>query len=444
MSKYTDFYPSKVGSSFPYTGSAHITGSLAVTGSADFSYAVAGGGTVGGGWSTGGNMIIAREALTGVGTQAAALGFGGQVTPATINATEEYNGTAQTWSPGGNLISGRVYAGAGTQAAALAFGGRDPVVTNATEEYNGTAQTWSAAPSNMIIARFALAGAGTQVAALAFGGYTSLNVTEEYNSGTWSAAPANMINGRRALGGVGTQTAALAFGGYIPPFTGGIKDFTEEYSSGAWTTGGPLPVGNYTIKGAGTQTAGLAFGGLAPGRTPATSEYNSSIWSAAPANMIIATYNAGTAGTQTSALSFSGQAIGVTTATQEWGASPTPSSFVNGFNFSNSTGITTVKALVQTSAAKHKTNIEPLGSQMSKIGALRPVRYNWKNRSTPEEIGFIAEEVQKIYPELVGKDSNGKISGINYAKMVSVLVKSVQEQQNEIDSLNNELDNLIK
>ena len=81
---------------------------------------------------------------------------------------------------------------------------------------------------------------------------------------------------------------------------------------------------------------------------------------------------------------------------------------------------------------------------MSKIGALRPVRYNWKNRSTPEEIGFIAEEVQKIYPELVGKDSNGKISGINYAKMVSVLVKSVQEQQNEIDTLNNELDNLTK
>ena len=41
MSKYTDFYPSKVGSSFPYTGSAFITGSLAVTGSADFTYALA-------------------------------------------------------------------------------------------------------------------------------------------------------------------------------------------------------------------------------------------------------------------------------------------------------------------------------------------------------------------------------------------------------------------
>ena len=194
------------------------------------------------------------------------------------------------------------------------------------------------------------------------------------------------------------------------------------------------------LAGSGTQAAALAFGGADPVATAATEEYNSGIWSAAPSNLSIQRPYLGGAGTQQAALAFGGLSTG---ATEEFGASgaPTPT---NGFNFDSVTGDTTVLALVQTSAAKHKTNIEPLGSQMSKIGALRPVRYNWKNRSTPEEIGFIAEEVQKIYPELVGKDSNGKISGINYAKMVSVLVKSVQEQQNEIDSLNNELDNLIK
>ena len=442
MSKYTDFYPSKVGSSFPYTGSAHITGSLAVTGSADFSYAVAGGGTVGGGWSAGGNMIIARSALGGAGTQAAALAFGGY-DPIVTNSTEEYNGVAQTWSPAPSnmIIARRESAGAGTQTAALAFGGRTPVSTNATEEYNGAA--WSAAPTNMIGGRWSLGGAGTQTAGLAFGGRNPVtqNATEEYNSGTWSAAPANMIIARRGIGGAGTQAAALAFGGENPS----LVNATEEYNGAGWSTGGNMSIARVYVAGAGTQAAALAFAGFST--TPATEEYNgvAQTWSAAPANMIGGRFKLGGVGTQTVALGFGGQLGGqLSNSTEEWGATAGPSSFTNGFNFSNSTGITTVKALVQTSAAKLKHNIEPLGSQMNKINSLRPVRYNWKNRSTPEEIGFIAEEVQKIYPELVGKDSNGKISGINYAKMVSVLVKSVQEQQNEIDSLNNELDNLIK
>ena len=223
----------------------------------------------------------------------------------------------------------------------------------------------------------------------------------------------------------------------------GSGNFEYSVVSYGWSSGGPLGTPRGILGAAGTQAAALAFGGADPAASAATEEYNSGTWSAAPANMTITRYSVAGAGSQTEALAFGGSDGSNTAATEEWVANP-GELIANGFNFDSVTGDTTVLALVQTSAAKHKTNIEPLGSQMSKIGALRPVRYNWKNRSTPEEIGFIAEEVQKIYPELVGKDSNGKISGINYAKMVSVLVKSVQEQQNEIDSLNNELDNLIK
>ena len=246
-----------------------------------------------------------------------------------------------------------------------------------------------------------------------------------------------MSTPRQQFAGAGTQTAALAFGGRTPATT----NATEEYNGSAWSPGGNLATPRYNLAGVGTQTAGLAFGGSGGGS--ATEEYNgvAQTWSTG-GNMSIGRYALAGAGTQTAALAFGGGTPGLD-ATEEWVANPGELT-ANGFNFDSVTGDTTVLALVQTSAAKHKTNIEPLGSQMSKIGALRPVRYNWKNRSTPEEIGFIAEEVQKIYPELVGKDSNGKISGINYAKMVSVLVKSVQEQQNEIDTLNNELDNLTK
>jgi hypothetical protein len=58
--------------------------------------------------------------------------------------------------------------GVGTQTAALAFGGATPPGTGATEEYNGT--TWATSPASLNTARFAVGAAGIQTAALGFGG----------------------------------------------------------------------------------------------------------------------------------------------------------------------------------------------------------------------------------------------------------------------------------
>jgi hypothetical protein len=70
------------------------------------------------------------------------------------------------------------------------FGGylypNSPPVSAATEEYDGS--TWTTSPGSMNTARRNLAGAGTQTAALGFGGYdTALTAaTEEYNGSTWT------------------------------------------------------------------------------------------------------------------------------------------------------------------------------------------------------------------------------------------------------------------
>ena len=89
-------------------------------------------------WSSGGNLITARRALGGAGTQTAGLGFSGYVTGAVVT-TEEYNGNG--WATGGNMGTGRYFiGGAGTQTAGLAFGGFSPV-TGATEEFTGAALT---------------------------------------------------------------------------------------------------------------------------------------------------------------------------------------------------------------------------------------------------------------------------------------------------------------
>ncbi|WP_157781134.1 tail fiber domain-containing protein [Hymenobacter sedentarius] len=92
---------------------------------------------------------------------------------------------------------------------------------------------------------------------------------------------------------------------------------------------------------------------------------------------------------------------------------------------------------IQTSDARLKTNIMGLGYGMSTVMAMRPVRYAWKKTpSQTNKIGFIAQELQKVVPEVVsvGTDAN-QTMGVNYAELVPVLVKALQEQQAQLDTM---------
>jgi hypothetical protein len=50
------------------------------------------------------------------------------------------------------------------------------------------------------------------------------------------------------------------------------------------------------------------------------------------------------------------------------------------------------------------------------------------------DIGLIAEEVDLVIPELVGKNADGEPDSVSYDRMVSVLVKAVQELKAEFDA----------
>ena len=117
-------------------------------------------------WASGGNLNLARNNLSGCGTQTAALVFGGYVAPAVKNESEEYNGSS--WSEGNNLnLARRGSSGAGTQTAGLCMLGYVPPANKSeTEEYNGT--SWSE-QNDASTARRNTAGAGTQTAAFAAG-----------------------------------------------------------------------------------------------------------------------------------------------------------------------------------------------------------------------------------------------------------------------------------
>jgi hypothetical protein len=99
-----------------------------------------------------------------------------------------------------------------------------------------------------------------------------------------------------------------------------------------------------------------------------------------------------------------------------------------------------------------KINITNLTGTKDKLKLLRPVSYNFKTdleTGTPDktktnlQYGFIAQELQDVYPDIVTKREDG-ILGVRYTELIPVLVQAIKEQQEEIDALNKRITELEK
>jgi Chaperone of endosialidase len=93
-------------------------------------------------------------------------------------------------------------------------------------------------------------------------------------------------------------------------------------------------------------------------------------------------------------------------------------------------------AFSYTSDRSLKKNITTIESPLSKILKLRGVTFNWKKDNSPS-VGLIAQEVEKVFPELV-TEGNG-IKSVQYGNLVAPLIEAVKEQQKEIEGLNNRI-----
>lgn len=80
-----------------------------------------------------------------------------------------------------------------------------------------------------------------------------------------------------------------------------------------------------------------------------------------------------------------------------------------------------------------KDDIEPIEDAIGKVSALNPVSFVW-NSTEQADYGLIAQEVEEIFPEFVKEDMNG-YKAVKYNSFVSLLIKTVQEQQQLIDDL---------
>ena len=89
-----------------------------------------------------------------------------------------------------------------------------------------------------------------------------------------------------------------------------------------------------------------------------------------------------------------------------------------------------------TSDERLKKNITDLPSELANIDALRPVNYNWIDPTSPTEteIGFLAQDVQAIYPQFVHEVGNGYL-GIDYASLITPAIKAIQELDMKVEPL---------
>lgn len=118
--------------------------------------------------------------------------------------------------------------------------------------------------------------------------------------------------------------------------------------------------------------------------------------------------------------------------------------------------------VIQTSDARLKKDIAPLTNGLDAVMKLRPVTYNWINPKDGKgnEIGFIAQEVEKVIPQAVvhsvvseeslkiKRENNRPIPaitdpyGMKYNELIPVLTKAIQEQQAQIEELKREIEQL--
>jgi hypothetical protein len=99
--------------------------------------------------------------------------------------------------------------------------------------------------------------------------------------------------------------------------------------------------------------------------------------------------------------------------------------------------------LTQSSDARLKKNIRPLHAVLPSLFSLSGYSYNWLDETKGKEmqIGLLAQEVERVYPQLVKTDEQGNKS-VAYQNMVPVLLEALKELKTELDSIKQEIKTL--
>lgn len=103
---------------------------------------------------------------------------------------------------------------------------------------------------------------------------------------------------------------------------------------------------------------------------------------------------------------------------------------------------------VNASSRRFKTDIRPIGSTLDRLMELRPISFRYRQGDVrgpnPLQYGLLAEQVAKVYPNLVARGGQGKPYTVLYQELPALLLGQVQRQQRQITHLRERLDRLAQ
>jgi hypothetical protein len=105
------------------------------------------------------------------------------------------------------------------------------------------------------------------------------------------------------------------------------------------------------------------------------------------------------------------------------------------------TNLTVNGSIFNTSDINLKEHIEPiLNSKIENLLNLEPVEYKFKNDITKRShYGLIAQDVEKIYPELINNNDLG-YKAVNYIELIPMLLSKMKDMQKEITDLREQIE----
>jgi hypothetical protein len=130
------------------------------------------------------------------------------------------------------------------------------------------------------------------------------------------------------------------------------------------------------------------------------------------------------------------------------GNSDITNTFISGISGTNSSGGVAVfcnsdgKLGVISSSARFKEDIKPIGKASEAILALKPVSFRYKKEIDPQgipEFGLIAEEVEKVNPDLIIRDREGKPQTVRYEQINAMLLNEFLKEHQTVQELKKEI-----
>jgi hypothetical protein len=107
------------------------------------------------------------------------------------------------------------------------------------------------------------------------------------------------------------------------------------------------------------------------------------------------------------------------------------------------TSVCTSTGCTSTSDRRLKENISPLENSLDKILQLQGVEYDWKDKQhygDNHQIGLIAQDLEKVYPEVVLTDLKTGLKSVAYDHLIAPVIEAIKTLSSKIDQLYDSFD----